>query len=273
MIRYCPDGFQLHPTVPDYCVAECPKEKGYVLRMRGEEPACMNFLDPGIFVILKNVGALSKTSDTANEMTLNALQGDPRLKRLADAYVEAKTDLDENLAIQDAKIDKAKKLQGAFKELQDAENARDQAPQAYQNARVKYYTMLSGDQWLETEKDRLARTEINPTLDKITNTYNDLVNRIRQQSNTIQIVDGVKDKLGSLRDEFQFSVGTFGKQVQELKNQIQIERKKKEEEKVISTPWFDILLNVLIVGVLIYAIFVIFKRVVRPKPITPNVYS
>lgn len=269
---YCPQGFQPHPSVSSQCVVNCPQEKGYDLRMNGNQPRCIYYNDPKIFVDLKSAYAVPIASNRTNPPTLENLKtGNWFEKYLYTLFDGAKSDFDKKFALVDANVDKDRKLRDAFQKLQLAENARDQSPEAYQEARLQYYTLLKGDTWVTEEKTRIAAAEVDPQVQKIANTYTDLTNRINQQTNTVQIVDGVKDKLGSLRDEFQYSVGTFGKQIQELKNQIQIERKKREQEKVAPADWLGILLNALIVIVLFYAIFVIFKKFIRPKPITPSI--
>jgi hypothetical protein len=270
---YCPGGFQPHPSIPSQCVVNCPQEKGYDLRLNGNQARCIYYNDPKIFVDLKSAYAVSISSNRANPPTLDNLKtGNWFEKYLYTLFEGAKSDFDKKFALVDANVDKDRKLRDAFQKLQLAENARDRSPEAYQEARLQYYTLLKGDTWANEEKQRIAAAEVNPQVQKIADVYSDINSRIQQQSNTIQIVDGVKDKLGSLRDEFQYSVGTFGKQIQELKNQIQIERKKREEEKVIPTDWLGTLLNILILLVLGYAIFVVFKKFIRPKPITPNPY-
>jgi hypothetical protein len=270
---YCPEGFQTHPIVEGKCVIKCPEERGYDLRLNGNQPRCTYYNDPKIFVDLTAVPAFDATNKESPPTLETLASGDWLEQYVYQIYNNAKADLDKKFAVVDANVDKDRKIRDAFQKLQLAENARDKSPEAYQEARFQYYTLVKGDAWATEEKKRIAAAEVEPQVQKITKDYADITNRINQQSNTIQIVDGVKDKLGSLRDEFQYSVGTFGKQIQELKNQIQIERKKREEEKVVPSDWLGILLNLLIVIVLIYAIFVIFKKFIRPKPITPSVYT
>ena len=270
---YCPDGFQTHPLISSRCVVKCPEDKGYDLRLNANQPRCTYYNDPKVFVDLKSAIALQVTPNSTTPPTLESLKTGNWFQRyLYSLFDGAKTDFDAKFAVADAKIDKDRKIRDAFKALQDAENARAESPQAYQDARIRYYTLLKGETWVEEEKQRIANSEAMPFLKKISDTYLDMNQRMGQQRKTIEIVDSVKDKLGSLKDEYQYSVDTFSKQIGELRNQIQLERAKKQKDNTNLWGWLDTLLNVLVIVVLIIAAFTIGKRVLA-KPITPNPYS
>jgi len=174
-----------------------------------------------------------------------------------------------DLAIANAKIDADLKLQTAFKTLQDAENVRDQAPDAYNQARVAYYTLLKGDTWINEEKNRIAQSEAQPIVNQYVNRYSIAANQSNQTRSTISLVNSVKDKMLSIQDDMQYSVDAFQRQVGDIKNQINIERKKKQEDMVNGGDWIEILLNFIIVFALIAAIFYVYKAVTRVQPTAP----
>jgi hypothetical protein len=268
---YCPDEFQVHPSNPQSCVVKCPKEKGYDLRLFNNEAVCVN-TDETVMIRTPVVAALQKTENIPYQLTLaDMATGVQPLPVLYQLFANAKTTFDENFAIVDGNIDKGKKLQLAFNDLQEAENVRDINPQAYQNARIRYYTLLKGDEWLNEEKERIAKAEVEPVLNDFKSRFDDLINRFNQQSNTLQIVDGVRDKLGSLRDDYYFTVGTFTDQLAELKNQIQIEKRNRTEPQMSPLSWINTVLNVLIIFGIISAILLIYRKFIRPKPITPSI--
>ena len=91
------------------------------------------------------------------------------IKRFSDA-----------IAVADANIDKSTKLSTAFNKLQEAENARDTAPDAYQTARVAYYTLLKGDTWLNEEKNRVANAEAQPVINDLLSNYQNLQYNLNQ---------------------------------------------------------------------------------------------
>ena len=67
---------------------------------------------------------------------------------------------------------KQKQLDGLKVALDTATLNKDSDPIAYEKARVAYYTLLEGNTWLATEKDSIAKQDIEPVLTQYTNTYN-----------------------------------------------------------------------------------------------------
>jgi hypothetical protein len=261
MGNQCPQGFQLNPSGPFTCVAECPKEKGFVFQPVNGVPACVYKTDASHFVNLKPVPAIQIPQG----------QSVPSIEQIRTinpaAYAKFKEALDSfnaDFPPVYAKIEKQTELANAFKELQDAENTRDKSPEAYQSARVRYYTLLKGEGWASEEKERIAKAEVLPEVNKYSDAYQDLTTRIDQQQKTVDLVTSVKDKVLSIRDEFRYSVNTFGKQINELKNQINIEKKKHTQEEVTSSAtWFDIFLNVLLILVCLFVIYVIYRKMTQ----------
>ena len=180
-------------------------------------------------------------------------------------YVTEVNRFNDALAIANAKIDAQVKIQTAFKTLQDAEAVRDQAPDAYQQARIGYYTLLKGDTWLNDEKQRVAATEAQPIVNQYINKYTTLTNQDQQQKSTINLVNGVKDKVLSVQDELQYSVDAFSRQIGDIKNQINIERHKKAQELINPLDWVDVFLNILLVLGILVAIYYVFKAVMKSR--------
>lgn len=262
MGNQCPQGFQVNPAGPFTCVVECPREKGFTFLPINGVPACAYKSDPSYFVNLKPVPAIQvtqgQTLPSVDQLRTSNPAGYQKFKEAQDSF-------NADFPPVYAKIEKQAELSNAFKELQDAENVRDQSPEAYQAARVRYYTLLKGEGWANEEKERIAKAEVVPAVNKYSDAYEDLTTRINQQQKTVDLVTSVKDKVLSIRDEFRYSVNTFGKQINELKNQINIEKKKHEKEEVTSSStWFDIFLNVLLILVSVFVIYVIYRKMTRP---------
>jgi hypothetical protein len=190
-----------------------------------------------------------------------------------DVYERAVSDFSANLYVAQGKVNRQEQISTAFQKLQDAENVRDQSPDAYETARIAYYTLTKGDSWINDEKQRIANTEAQPIVDKYLNSYNDLLQRTDNQQQTIDAVNGVKNNLLTLKDDMRFSVNAFEKQVSEIKNQIEINKKKRSVATSVVTSWFDFILNILILVVIGVAIFFVgralTKRVSPSVPITP----
>ena len=246
------------PTAPFTCVVECPKDKGFIFASIQNVPSCAYKDDQTFFVNLKPVPAIQVQRDEPVP-TLEQLQSThPGNYR---KYKEAYDTFQSEFPVVYAKIEKDVELKNAFKSLQEAENARDKSPEAYQTARARYYTLLKGESWVAEEKERVARADVEPRVQQYAGRLEDLTTRINQQQKTVDLVSSVKDKVLSIRDEFRYSVNTLGKQVDEVKNQIQIERKKHEqEEKTSEWTWVDIFLNVCLILVSLFVIYVLYRK-------------
>jgi hypothetical protein len=169
------------------------------------------------------------------------------------------------MAVADANINKQLKISTAFNALQAAENARDTAPDAYEAARVSYYTLVKGDTWLRDEHARVANVEAQPVVNDLVSKYTGLQEKRSQQQSTIDVVNGVKDRLLSVKDDLQFSVKQFEKQVGDIKNQINKDKRNQSEIIAETASWFDVLLNWLIAIATLVAIVLLARRFFRSK--------
>lgn len=245
----CPASFQPHPVLPSTCVAECSPE--FQVRIVDGVPRCVH------------------TGNASISYQLNPLSLPVTPEQAAGESERARGEA----AIQLERIGNEERIRSAFQRLQDAENARDQAPEAYQVARNQYYTLTKGDTWVAEETERVSRAEVAPLVAQYTSMYNDLMTRLTQQQQTSDIVTGVKDKVVSLKDEFEYSVDTMGKQLDDLKNQINMERRTRKEASAAVLDWMDILLNILIIVIFFVVIGVIYRRVSRASTLGATTYG
>ena len=253
----CPSEFMVSPVAFGTCVVQCPAQKNYELRVGDKGVlACVYTADTSISVPVIPVPAIQKPGPPFSYKELpNWTIYENELKRFNDA-----------IAVTDANIDKQVKVNAAFKKLQEAENARDTAPDAYQTARVAYYTLLKGDTWLNEEKNRVANTEAQPVINNIVSKYQDLqYTRSRQQA-VIDSMNNVKDSVVSVKDDLDFSVSNFKRQIEDIKNQINKDKREQSVELVKATTWIEVLLNWLIALSTLIAIFFLIKYIMRPKP-------
>ena len=187
-----------------------------------------------------------------------------------DIYQKEIDRFDAAITVADSKIDKELKITTAFKSLQDAENARGTSAgeAAYETARIAYYTLTKGDSWITDEQDRIASTEAQPVVDNLVAQYRDLNTKHTQQKSTIEVINGLKDKVLSVKDDLGYSVKTFQKQVDAIKNQINIDKKNQADVIQATTSWVDVVLNWLIAIVTIICIVMLVRRFSRGKPPT-----
>lgn len=244
------------------CVAPCPRDKGFEFQTTGGQPRCVYRADPTKVVNLVPISRASQRIQRNGAVpplpTIASLKtSDPALH---GQYVAEQKRVAEEVTIILANIAKEKRISDAFAALQRAENARDTAPLAYQQARTNYYTLLRGDSWKMEEQERIARAEIDPEIRMFRSSLSDVQNRKAQQQKTIDVINGLKDRVLSLKDDFKYSVDTFQRQIGKIKDQIVFDRRKREEGTNQSR-WelFDRVLNYLIIAVLLFAVWKIYS--------------
>jgi hypothetical protein len=245
------------------CVARCPYDKKFINRNSPEGYKCVYWPDEQHVVPLVPVGAIPFEGWTLDELKrANANAAQP--------FTTEQSRFQQELAKVYANIDKQQKINDAFKDLQTAENARDQSPEAYQLARTAYYMLVKGPSWVEEERARVASSVVEPEVQRYRTAVSDADARTRDQQKTLDVVNGIKDKVLSLKDDFKYSVGTLSDQVEKVKMQVNMENRTREREKDNTWTWVDTILNILLIAVLLYATYTIGKRYFFPRPFVPT---
>lgn len=257
----CPLEFQRNGHLS--CTSKCPYDKGYEVRPINGALACVYKVSPQYHVLLKNLPTIQVQMEPGKPIpprtAYTALS--ETHKELFEVYDTEFKRFGQEFALMEEKIGKDKQVADAFKALQDAENVRDKSPEAYEQARVRYYTLTKGDKWLDEERQRVAQVEVAPVVQQYSGQFMDMKRREQQQRRTIDVVNGVKDKLLSVQDELAVNVGAFQRQLNGLKNMINMERKKNVQDKETTYGWVGILLNVLLVIAIVIAIVSIIKTI------------
>jgi hypothetical protein len=231
----------------------CPWEKKFIRRGSPEGFKCVYWPDDQYSVTLVTVGSTAFDGTTIEDLQrANASE--------AGGFTSEKARFEQEMTKVYANMDKQKKINDAFKDLQAAENARDKSPEAYQTARSAYYTLLKGTEWINEERERVSAAEVAPTIKKYQDAVNAINVRRTEQQKTIDIVNGIKDRVLSLKDDFKYSVNTFSDQLEKVKIQLNMENRSREREKDNTWAWVDMVLNVLLVAVLLYAIYSFGRR-------------
>jgi len=247
----CPDPFTSVNAFS--CVMPCPTDRQFTRQGDQTGYKCVYTPDPRYSVPLSTVGAaIFQGSTIADLQTADA-------KRAAEFSTE-RTRFTGALEILYANIDRETKIDNAFRALQSAENARDTAPLAYQQARTNYYTLIKGNGWQSTEKERIARAEVDPEIQRFRKNVADAEVRQQQQQRTIDVVNGLRDRVLSLKDDFKYSTDTLQRQLGKIKDQIIYDRRKRQEQST-DTTW-DLLdkgLNYAIIGALLLAVWKIYS--------------
>ena len=106
----------------------------------------------------------------------------------------------------------------------------------------------------------MSAAEVAPEVQKYRDSVDAANVRTQEQQKTIDVINGLKDKVLSLKDDFKYSVNTFGDQLEKVKVQLNMENRSREKERDNTWTWVDLILNVLLVGVLVYAVYTFIRR-------------
>lgn len=244
------------------CVVQCPDP--FENRVEGGTSKCVYRSDIRYNVVLNPLTAYIQPKNGPLPSTIADLQKiNPSL---SGAYSLEKERVDKEIAKLNSQLGHERQVQDAFKELQIAENIRDKTPSAYQKARYNYYKLLKGDSWENEEKQRLEKVEVEPEVNKIRNIITGLLQQITKQQETIQSMKNVKDKVLSVKDEFQYSVDTLNKQLENVQAQLILEKRKVEEKQ--EDDWSTLIhfgLNVIILILLASIGFIVYKILINKR--------
>jgi len=243
------------------CVRQCPADRFDLLTDNGQ-PRCALRTDNNRKVNLVSVSSLPTLPGPQLLMSLCVLHTADTGRY--DQFKSESDRVDADIAVIVSQLSTQSQIDAAFKRMQDAENVRDQSPEAYQQARVDYYTLLRGPEWLASEKQRIATADVEPEVARYRSLLGSITSRQENQQRTQEVMNAVKDGVLTLKDDFKYTTDTFKEQIENLKNQINIERRGREKSVDESSQdfykWIDALLNLFIIAGLLYAVFVFWKK-------------
>jgi hypothetical protein len=118
----------------------------------------------------------------------------------------------------DMECQKQKNLNLLKAALDAAEENKEDDPTGYKKARIAYYTLLNGQGWLQTEKQRIAKHEVEPLLQSYTMKYNTLKNEQQSQ----KVFANLHSILKSQEDADISDHSFFKKQLEKEKSQTDV---------------------------------------------------
>lgn len=242
------------------CVAPCPADKQFFREGGANGIKCVYNSDKKVSVSLNTLSAVTFPGTTIEEL----FRTNPARAR---EFSTENDRVEREIAVAYANVDKNQKITDAFNGLQRAENARAESPEAYQIARTAYYTLIKGRGWVDEERERIASAEVEPVVKQYRSNVNTITGQSQQQARILDVVNGVKDKVVSLKDDFSYSATTLGKQLEKIKSQIVMDtRKRTSEPETLPWTWVDGVLNVILVAALLYAAYILYRKVSTPRP-------
>jgi glycerol-3-phosphate cytidylyltransferase-like family protein len=254
----CPgDVFQLTNTPASSCKMQCPIQQGFNFSLVDGNPMCVYTRDSNVRFPVYPLPAPQVSEETTSYSIEDLRELDPALY---GQYVSETERFEKDFSLALGKIDKSKQIEDAFRDMQEAENVRDTSPQAYQDARIRYYTLTKGDAWMNQERERIAATEVAPIVDQYKVTFATISKQAQDQQKTIEIMETIKNKALSLRDDIKYSADTLSKQFNKVKDQINIERRGGEEQEKTFN-WLNVIVNMVLTLVIIFVAILILQKV------------
>ena len=265
----CPTGFTAQGNG---CVYDCKtSDSSFLVMLMGGQPKCAYELDKTKLFALNVLGGMPLTIRDGEYVYATLDEVKTRNPNLYTQYTSEQTRVEQELAILREKIGKDDLVKSAFQRLQDAENARDEAPDAYQKARVEYYTLVKGEGWADGEKTRIAKAEVDPIVQRYSNEYVALTGQLGNQAQAYDTMNAVKDKVFRVKDDLKYSADLLMGQVGKVQSQIALDRRKREAG--VGEPgwfvWTDMALNILLVVALGAAAWFVIMKLRSPAASTP----
>lgn len=200
-------------------------------------PSCVFDSDPKFYVVAPNVNINSSEAD----------------------FLQAKATLDGKIAAVNVVIGRDALVRNARESLLGAENGRSQNPDGYQQARVNYYTLLQGEGWLNTERERVGNEverEINNYQERILS----LSKRLDAQTQYSDIIRNTSDRVLQAKDDLQFMVNNFAEQLDKINVEKERQAREAKQRVTASFEWIDSLLNWGIIIALVFTIGIVGYR-------------
>jgi hypothetical protein len=178
------------------------------------------------------------------------------------------------IIICDLDCQKQKQLALLKSALDTATDNQDQDPEGYEQARIAYYTLLNGQGWLNTEKQRIATQEVQPVVSSYNTKYNALKGEKQAQSIFVNLANNLKAQESSDKESNAF-----------LKKELVSEKDKADvlsrlNQLNFGTPYTDsssiqyisIFIDLIIVFLIVIAVYIGYSKFMVPKKsILPSV--
>jgi hypothetical protein len=234
----------------------CPAD--FELRTLDGAPRCVNKDDPDVSIHLIPQSAVIRPIDDHSMFSVEELKSTN-----PDAYARYSTEFERftaEKAVAMGKIDHDKQVKAASAAVLAAAG-KDQA--TVDTAAAKYLEVTGDPDAAAYTIDRGIKTELGTTTRRFVEEYQFLSNQSKQQQDTMDLIATVKDNLFMVKDDLEFSVGTFDKQVSDIQNQIN-KNKRIHEQAIDYGAWMLFGLNISVIFALLFALFVL-GRVVMTK--------
>lgn len=115
----------------------------------------------------------------------------------------------------DSNCQRQKQLDGLKAALDQATATRIEDPERYQQARIAYYTLLNGQEWLQKEKNRIAKENIEPVLSE----YNTKYSVLKEEKDQQQTIAGLASRMLNYQSKDQEELNFLNKNLTDSDSQ------------------------------------------------------
>jgi hypothetical protein len=257
----CPMEATPNPGAAFTCVMSCVDPSGrdnFELRLVGGSPRCVSKDDPDISVHLLPIPQVQR-SDT-NPFSISSLASTDQEAHLR--YTKEFDRFKAEMAVAHGNIDRDKQIKAAS----DAVLAAAGKDQATVDAAAANYLAVTGNSDAAAYTvDKGIQSDLDTTTSRFVEEYQFLMNQSNQQQDTLDLITSIKDNLFSVKDDLEYSVTTFDKQIADIQNQIN-KNKRIHEQAVDYGAWMMFGLNIGIVLALLYTIWVLGSSFTKRSP-------
>jgi hypothetical protein len=245
---------------PFSCVMTCPDD--YERRSINGALRCVNKVNPSATVQLIPQSSVDRSPKKEGDRPPNPVFTIADLEEWdVDAYVRFTAEqrrFKADLNSANLRVSHRARVDAAARRVLEA-NGVDRT------ANMDYATLTSDPDELKEIYNHMITQET----DKFISDYQFLNNQAMQQQQTLDLVDSVKNNIGTVKDDMEYSVGTFGKQISDIRNQININRKT-QAIAMDYGKWLNIGLNIILVLALLFLIFTVGRRAFRSPSLPSN---
>ena len=160
--------------------------------------------------------------------------------------------------------------------LDTATVTQDQDPVGYEKARIAYYTLLNGQGWLNTEKQRIAKEEVEPVVDLYNTKFNALKGEQKSQSIFVSLADNLKAQENADQGDNNF----LKRQLNKEKDKAEVLNRLSSFSGIVTSDYggylpiiIDIIIGILMLTVVYFGVTKIDKIKILLGISTPSVYG
>jgi hypothetical protein len=148
-----------------------------------------------------------------------------------------------------------------------AEKNKSMNPEAYEQARIKYYTLLEGQGWLAKEKESIAKKELDPLITGYTSKYQELKSNEKSQSIFANLAGALKSQESADEQNNNFLKKQMEKGVDQTNTLNRMSQLTGLPAGFTILPYLSIILDVLIGIIALIIVYMLYSRFLKPAPV------